>query len=133
MQLNTLIAALGLFAPASALLRFGCSALTVQRLDPLVEPGMNPSTHLHQIIGGVCSSSPRFAVLCLSLICRRTLSTCRCLPRSMISQHSPLARVASSRRTCPTTGPPFSSIVPRMAHSRGSRSRPRSRETRAAW
>ncbi|XXG96083.1 hypothetical protein Hte_002360 [Hypoxylon texense] len=52
MQLNALIAAFGLFAPASALLRFGCSALTVQRLDPLVEPGMNPSTHLHQIIGG---------------------------------------------------------------------------------
>ncbi|KAI1772322.1 hypothetical protein F4818DRAFT_427064 [Hypoxylon cercidicola] len=52
MQLNTLIAALGLFAPANALLRFGCSSLTVQRLDPLVEPGMNPSTHLHQIIGG---------------------------------------------------------------------------------
>lgn len=53
MQLNAFIAALGLFAPASALLRFGCSGLTVQRLDPLVNPGMNPSAHLHQIIGGV--------------------------------------------------------------------------------
>lgn len=53
MQLNTFIAALGLFAPANALLRFGCAGLTVQRLDPLVNPGMKPSTHLHQIIGGV--------------------------------------------------------------------------------
>ena len=54
MQLSNLVAAaLGLFAPASALLRFGCSQLTVQRLDPLVQPGINPSSHLHQIIGGV--------------------------------------------------------------------------------
>ena len=53
MQLNTFIAALGLLASANALLRFGCAGLTVQRLDPLVNPGMKPSTHLHQIIGGV--------------------------------------------------------------------------------
>ncbi|KAL2270793.1 hypothetical protein VTJ83DRAFT_164 [Remersonia thermophila] len=44
--------ALGLVAPAHALLRFGCSKLTIQRLDPLVTPGQNPSPHLHQIIGG---------------------------------------------------------------------------------
>lgn len=53
MQLSAFVAALGLFAPASALLRFGCSGLTVQRLDPLVDPGLIPSAHLHQIIGGV--------------------------------------------------------------------------------
>jgi len=39
--------------PASALLRFGCSQLTVVRVDPLVNPGASPSPHLHQIIGGV--------------------------------------------------------------------------------
>lgn len=44
--------ALGFVAPANALLRFGCSQLTIQRLDPLVTPGQNPSPHLHQIIGG---------------------------------------------------------------------------------
>ncbi|CAJ2501832.1 Uu.00g046850.m01.CDS01 [Anthostomella pinea] len=43
MQLDTFVAALGLLTPASALLRFGCAGLTVQRLDPLVNPGMNPS------------------------------------------------------------------------------------------
>jgi hypothetical protein len=52
MKSDTLIAAFGLFAPASALIRFGCAQLTVQRLDPLVNPDQNPSPHLHQIIGG---------------------------------------------------------------------------------
>ncbi|KAF2205682.1 hypothetical protein GQ43DRAFT_406966 [Delitschia confertaspora ATCC 74209] len=39
-------------ASSQAALRFGCSTLTIQRLDPLVEPGQTPSAHLHQIIGG---------------------------------------------------------------------------------
>jgi hypothetical protein len=37
---------------AQAGLRFGCSALTVQRLDPVVQPGSIPSAHLHQVVGG---------------------------------------------------------------------------------
>jgi hypothetical protein len=54
MKLQTFTIALGLAASANAgLLRFGCAQLTVQRLDPLVNPGSNPSPHLHQIIGGV--------------------------------------------------------------------------------
>ncbi|KAL1856295.1 hypothetical protein VTK73DRAFT_8407 [Phialemonium thermophilum] len=48
----TPLTSLALLAPAEALLRFGCSQLVVERLDPLVNPGMNPSAHLHQIIGG---------------------------------------------------------------------------------
>jgi hypothetical protein len=32
--------------------RFGCNQITIQRLDPLVNPGQAPSTHMHQIIGG---------------------------------------------------------------------------------
>jgi hypothetical protein len=43
---------LALVAPSHALIRFGCSQLVVDRLDPLVEPGNMPSAHLHQIIGG---------------------------------------------------------------------------------
>ncbi|KAK3320445.1 hypothetical protein B0T19DRAFT_373737, partial [Cercophora scortea] len=39
-------------APAQAALRFGCASLSIQRLDPLVEPGRTPSSHLHQIVGG---------------------------------------------------------------------------------
>ena len=56
MKWNTLITASGLLvAPGHALIRFGCAQLTVQRLDPLVNPGQIPSSHLHQIIGGVCA------------------------------------------------------------------------------
>jgi len=44
--------ALGLAAPADAYLRFGCATLSVQRPDPIVDPGRVPSSHVHQIIGG---------------------------------------------------------------------------------
>ncbi|KAK3385459.1 hypothetical protein B0H63DRAFT_494454 [Podospora didyma] len=37
---------------ARTILRFSCSQLVVERLDPLVNPGMIPSPHLHQIVGG---------------------------------------------------------------------------------
>ncbi len=53
MKINTLTAALGLASSSYALLRFGCAKLIINRLDPLVTPGQNPSPHLHQIIGGV--------------------------------------------------------------------------------
>ncbi|KAK4112336.1 hypothetical protein N656DRAFT_731509 [Canariomyces notabilis] len=46
----------GLFDPATAnippMLRFQCSQLVVERLDPLVNPGLVPSPHVHQIVGG---------------------------------------------------------------------------------
>jgi hypothetical protein len=34
------------------MLRFQCSQLVVERLDPLVNPNSTPSPHLHQIVGG---------------------------------------------------------------------------------
>ncbi|PSN73608.1 hypothetical protein BS50DRAFT_597111 [Corynespora cassiicola Philippines] len=34
------------------MLRFGCSQVVIERLDPLVNPAMNPSAHMHQIVGG---------------------------------------------------------------------------------
>jgi hypothetical protein len=39
-------------ARGSDFLRFGCSQLVVDRIDPLVNPGQVPSTHMHQIVGG---------------------------------------------------------------------------------
>lgn len=39
-------------AKGSDFLRFGCSQLVVERIDPLVNPGVTPSTHTHQIVGG---------------------------------------------------------------------------------
>lgn len=43
--------ALAQYATA-AMMRFQCSQLSIERLDPLVNPGMLPSTHMHQIVGG---------------------------------------------------------------------------------
>ncbi|KAI1393151.1 uncharacterized protein F4822DRAFT_1690 [Hypoxylon trugodes] len=55
MQWNAL--ALALFAQHGAtqmleMLRFSCSQLVIDRIDPLVTPGSIPSPHLHQIVGG---------------------------------------------------------------------------------
>lgn len=36
----------------AAMMRFACSQLVVERLDPLVSPGMIGSPHVHQIVGG---------------------------------------------------------------------------------
>ncbi|CAG8972007.1 hypothetical protein HYALB_00008292 [Hymenoscyphus albidus] len=37
---------------AQTVLRFGCSQIVVERLDPLVNPGTNHSPHVHQVTGG---------------------------------------------------------------------------------
>ncbi|KAI5916968.1 hypothetical protein F4810DRAFT_716924 [Camillea tinctor] len=42
---------------ANAVLRFGCSQIVVERLDPLVNPSVNPSPHVHQVVGGNAFSS----------------------------------------------------------------------------
>lgn len=53
MQLSILTTVLAVSLPlAQGLLRFSCSSLVIDRLDPLVNPGMAPSPHLHQIVGG---------------------------------------------------------------------------------
>ncbi|KAF2795329.1 hypothetical protein K505DRAFT_240070 [Melanomma pulvis-pyrius CBS 109.77] len=54
-MLFNFVTALTLFAEsiqAASVLRFGCSSITVERLDPLVNPGVNPSPHVHQVVGG---------------------------------------------------------------------------------
>jgi len=53
LHLRYAVAGLALLVPdALALLRFSCSQLVVERLDPLVNPGVTASPHLHQVIGG---------------------------------------------------------------------------------
>ena len=37
---------------ATTMLRFGCPQVVIDRLDPLVNPGQVPSSHIHQIVGG---------------------------------------------------------------------------------
>ena len=51
-KMKWLSTSLALAGSAQAALRFGCSTLSIQRIDPLVEPGKVPSAHLHQIVGG---------------------------------------------------------------------------------
>lgn len=50
MHLKSLVAAIaaGQLAAAQELMRFGCSQLTIDRIDPLVNPGSLPSPHMHQ-------------------------------------------------------------------------------------
>jgi hypothetical protein len=36
----------------AAMMRFECSQLVIERIDPLVQPGIIPSAHVHQIAGG---------------------------------------------------------------------------------
>ncbi|KAI8633888.1 hypothetical protein F5Y19DRAFT_471146 [Xylariaceae sp. FL1651] len=53
LQLRYVTAGLAVVVPnALALLRFSCSQLVVERLDPLVNPGVEGSPHLHQVVGG---------------------------------------------------------------------------------
>lgn len=55
MQLSLLAAGLiALVGEVSAqqMMRFQCSQLVIERMDPLVEPGHLQSIHLHQIVGG---------------------------------------------------------------------------------
>ncbi|KAF2692003.1 hypothetical protein K458DRAFT_325809 [Lentithecium fluviatile CBS 122367] len=55
MQWATLAAVAAFFAQDAAaqqMLRFPCSQLVVERTDPLVNPGMKYTPHLHQIVGG---------------------------------------------------------------------------------
>ncbi|KAL5446299.1 hypothetical protein PMIN06_007838 [Paraphaeosphaeria minitans] len=36
----------------NTMLRFGCSEVIIDRIDPLVNPGLAPSPHMHQVVGG---------------------------------------------------------------------------------
>ncbi|KXX78390.1 hypothetical protein MMYC01_206020 [Madurella mycetomatis] len=53
MKSETLVLALlAPWATAQQMIRFGCSQLVVARMDPLVNPGVAQSPHVHQIVGG---------------------------------------------------------------------------------
>lgn len=39
-------------AVAQQMIRFGCSQLVIARMDPLVNPGLAQSPHVHQVVGG---------------------------------------------------------------------------------
>ncbi|KAI0540951.1 hypothetical protein GGR58DRAFT_71138 [Xylaria digitata] len=68
----TSMRALALVVPVQAGLRFQCSTLTIQRLDPVVQPGANPSAHLHHIVGGNAFN----ATMTGDVASRATCTTC---------------------------------------------------------
>ena len=37
---------------STTMLRFGCPQIVIDRVDPLVNPNVIPSPHVHQIVGG---------------------------------------------------------------------------------
>ncbi|KAH9872068.1 hypothetical protein J1614_006329 [Plenodomus biglobosus] len=76
---------------AQNMLRFACSQLTVERADPLVNPGQAPSPHTHQIIGG---DSFNLTV---------SLHNVEYIPRALTtSQMTPAEFDPPSRSTCTT-------------------------------
>lgn len=59
MKVQTVVSAAALCAhqaaaqfAQAAMMRFQCSQLVIERLDPLVNPGLIGSPHMHQIVGG---------------------------------------------------------------------------------
>jgi hypothetical protein len=59
----------------AAMMRFACSQLTVERLDPLVNPGVVGSPHTHQIVGGN-SFQPEMKPLEYDMVEKSTCTTC---------------------------------------------------------
>jgi hypothetical protein len=59
----------------AAMMRFACSQLTVERLDPLVNPGVVGSPHTHQIVGGNSFQSDMKPVE-YDLVEKSTCTTC---------------------------------------------------------
>ncbi|KAK4183332.1 hypothetical protein QBC35DRAFT_443578 [Podospora australis] len=57
------------------MMRFSCTQLVVDRIDPLVNPGSVPSPHLHQIVGGN-SFTPSMDPLAHDLPSKSTCTTC---------------------------------------------------------
>jgi hypothetical protein len=50
-------------AQTAHMMRFACSKLVVERLDPLVNPGLIGTPHVHQIVGGKWKDlSPKLAL-----------------------------------------------------------------------
>lgn len=59
----------------SPMMRFACSQLTVERLDPLVNPGVVGSPHTHQIVGGN-SFVPEMKPGEYDMVAKSTCTTC---------------------------------------------------------
>ncbi|KAK0110197.1 hypothetical protein ONS96_001820 [Cadophora gregata f. sp. sojae] len=59
----------------AAMMRFACSQLVVERLDPLVSPGIIGSPHTHQIVGGN-SFNATMVPISHDLVAQSTCTSC---------------------------------------------------------
>jgi hypothetical protein len=74
------------------MLRFECSQLVIERLDPLVNPGMIPSPHVHQIVGRLSEEIIDLFGLALLLALRATFE-------GISSDHRNIGRLTSNSQT----------------------------------
>jgi hypothetical protein len=101
-KMKSLSVALALVASAEAGLRFPCSTLTIQRLDPVVQPGQKPSSHVHHIVGGIAFN----ATMEGDVGERATCTTCQMSEGGLCSVYQwECARIDYDLQTSPTTGP----------------------------
>jgi hypothetical protein len=61
---------------STTMLRFGCPQIVIDRIDPLVNPGQVPSTHVHQIVGGNAFNA---SMTTSDVSNAATCTTCKCL------------------------------------------------------
>ena len=104
-------------ARGSDFLRFACSQLVVDRVDPLVNPGLVPASHMHQIVGGSSfNATVEFSkVRALKFV----LTSHRWILLLSIHLRYPSAPPANCLRTSAITGLlRFTFNLPRMVHSK---------------
>ncbi len=90
------------FGQGVGMLRFSCSQLVIDRIDPLVAPDAIPAPHLHQIVGGNSFNA--------------SMNPARTIP-----SQPPPAPAAPSRKIFPTIGLRFCISEPAMDRSRACR------------
>ena len=73
--LTAAVALLANSVSAQNMLRFACSQLVVDRVDPLVNPGVRYTPHLHQIVGGNSFNLTMEPVV-FDLVKRSTCTSC---------------------------------------------------------
>lgn len=73
--ISTALLALAALAPVDAMLRFSCSQLVVERIDPLVSPGSAQVGHLHQVCPKLTTElQPRIPLTCTGRLLEEMLS-----------------------------------------------------------
>jgi hypothetical protein len=82
---------------ADGFIRFGCSQLVVERTDPLVTPGTNPSPHMQYVVHLGITSSANTLLLCRHIV-TNTAFTIQCPDASRLRTMLILPSTQSDRR-----------------------------------